>query len=279
VGTHAVGTSAQGAVALSADGNTAIVGGWGDNDGTGAFWTYTRSNGVWSQLGEKVTATGARGKPQFGGGVALSGDGKTAIVSGAEYHAQDGAAWIFTRDGSVWTQRAKLVGRGAVGRAFLGPVAMSADGNTAMVGGSLDNSETGAVWVYTRDRRGDWHQQGGKLVGVGAAGKARQGGSVALSADGSTAIIGGSHDNSFKGAVWIFVRNGDTWTQQGDKLAGEGSAGFAVALSADGNNAIVGEPADSDLAANYDKRLTLVDPHRPRALIAPLHLTETQKQI
>jgi hypothetical protein len=51
-------------------------------------------------------------------------------------------------------------------------------------------------------------------------------------------------------------------------------------------NEVLAENADEftkrrllDLAANYDKRLTLVDPHRPRALIAPLHLTETQKQI
>jgi hypothetical protein len=38
-------------------------------------------------------------------------------------------------------------------------------------------------------------QQGAKLVGTGAVGKAQQGGSVALSGDGNTAIVGGPADN------------------------------------------------------------------------------------
>jgi flagellar basal body rod protein FlgF len=54
----AVGLSLQGqAVALSADGNTAIVGGLGDNDYTGAIWIFTRSNGVWSQQGNKLVGS------------------------------------------------------------------------------------------------------------------------------------------------------------------------------------------------------------------------------
>jgi hypothetical protein len=47
--------------------------------------------------------------------------------------------------------RNKLVGTGAVGGAFEGrSVALSGDGNTALVGGAYDNSSTGAVWVFTR---------------------------------------------------------------------------------------------------------------------------------
>jgi hypothetical protein len=47
-------------------------------------------------------------------------------------------------------------------------------------------------------------QQGPKLVGTGAVGSAAQGVSVALSADGSTAIVGGYDDNSGTGAAWVF---------------------------------------------------------------------------
>jgi hypothetical protein len=51
-------------------------------------------------------------------------------------------------------------------------------------------------------------QQGGKLVGTGAVGSnAWQGASVALSADGNTAIIGGPEDNQLAGAAWGFSRN------------------------------------------------------------------------
>src|SRR6516165_9582561 len=69
-------------------------------------------------------------------------------------------------------------------------VALSADGSTAIVGGWSDNSKTGAAWVFTRNG-GVWTQQGKKLVGTDAVGSARQGMSVALSADGNTAILGG----------------------------------------------------------------------------------------
>jgi hypothetical protein len=52
-------------------------------------------------------------------------------------------------------------------------------------------------------------QQGPKLVGTGAVGSAVQGWSVAVSADGSTAILGGPEDNS-PGAAWVFTRSGST---------------------------------------------------------------------
>ena len=51
-------------------------------------------------------------------------------------------------------------------------VALSADGNTALIGGPSDNSDRGAAWVFTRSGA-TWTQQGGKLTGSGATGPAR----------------------------------------------------------------------------------------------------------
>ena len=84
VGTLAVGTTVyQGqSVAVSADGNTAIVGGYGDNSNAGAAWVYTRRNGVWTQQGSKLVGTGAVGNAAQGRSVALSNDGNTAMVGG-----------------------------------------------------------------------------------------------------------------------------------------------------------------------------------------------------
>jgi hypothetical protein len=106
----------------------------------------------------------------------------------------------FTQQGS------KLVGTGAVGpNVYQGySVSMSGDGNTAIVGGPFDNSDTGAAWVFTRGG-GVWTQQGGKLVGTGAVGQALQGASVSLSSDGNTTIVGGYGDNSDTGAAWVFT--------------------------------------------------------------------------
>jgi len=88
-------------------------------------------------------------------------------------------------------QGSKLVGTGAVGTALQGySVSLSADGNTALVGGYYDNLAAGAVWVWTRSG-GVWTQQGSKLVGTGAVGSAKQGISVSLAAVGNTALVGG----------------------------------------------------------------------------------------
>jgi hypothetical protein len=149
------------------------------------------------------------------------------------------------------TQQAKLFGSSAVGAAQQGhAVALSADGNTAVVGGPDDSSQAGAAWVLIR-RGGTWTQQA-KLVGTGAVGVAQQGTSVALSADGNTAIVGGPGDNGQAGAAWVFTRSGGTWTQQA-KLVGGGALGIAqqgtsVSLSGDGNTAIVGGPNDDSQA-------------------------------
>ncbi len=251
IGTGAVGDASQGySVSLSADGNTAIVGGIGDNGDVGAAWVWTRSGGVWTQEGSKLVGTGAVGAANQGYSVFLSADGNTAIAGGVLDNDAAGAAWVWTRSGGVWTQQgSKLVGTGAVGNGYQGlSVALSADGNTAIVGGFGDNGDVGAAWVWTRSG-GVWTQQGSKLVGTGAAG-ASQGTAVSLSADGNTAIVGGSYDNGSAGAVWVWTRSGGVWTQQGSKLVGAGAVGnaeqgYSVSLSTDGNTALVGGDADN----------------------------------
>ena len=85
-------------------------------------------------------------------------------------------------------QGPKLIGTGVVQQYAEqgGSIALSADGNTALVGGASDNGEVGAAWVYTR-KEGTWAQQGTKLVGTTNIGASAQGGAVSLSADGNTA--------------------------------------------------------------------------------------------
>ncbi|HTU95472.1 MAG TPA: hypothetical protein VMF14_06490, partial [Solirubrobacteraceae bacterium] len=109
-------------VALSADGNTALVGGDSDNGNNGAAWVFTRSGGTWSQQGAKLTGGGATAGAGFGSSVALSADGNTALIGGDFDGATGaGAAWVFTRSGSTWTQQgAKLTGPGATSGAGFG---------------------------------------------------------------------------------------------------------------------------------------------------------------
>jgi hypothetical protein len=240
VGANAIGpySAQQGiSVAISNDGNTIIMGGRGDNGFIGAAWVFTRSDGVWTQEA-KLVGTGVLG-PGAGQGfsVSLSGDGNTAIVGGLGDNDSAGAAWVFTRSGIVWSEQAKLVATNAIGKSSLGcSVSLSADGNTALVGGFSDNDSSGnnyigAAWVFTRSKGGVWTQEA-KLVGTGATrDRQGQGTSVSISADGNTAISAAP----FAGASWVFTRSNGIWSQQAE-LAEVGS----VALSRDGNTAIVG---------------------------------------
>ena len=99
VGTGAVGSAGQGsAVSISSDGNTAIVGGPGDNIVTGAVWVYTRSGGVWTQQGNKLLGTGAVGQARQGSAISISSDGNTAIVGGYADNGSSGAAWVFGQE-------------------------------------------------------------------------------------------------------------------------------------------------------------------------------------
>ena len=147
------------------------------------------------------------------GALAVSAAALALLLASPPLHAQ------FVAQGG------KLVGSGAVGTARQGTsVAVSADGNTLIVGGPHDNNSTGCAWVYTRSA-GAWTQQA-RLIAADAIGAAAQGTSVALSADGNTAIVGGPADNGYVGAAWVFTRSGGLWKRQ-SKLVGTGAVGSA----------------------------------------------------
>jgi hypothetical protein len=182
--------------------------------------------------------------PEQGWSVSLSSDGNTAIVGDPFDNNQVGAAWVYTRSGGVWSQQAKLVATSAIGPAGQGySVSLSSDGNTAIVGGPLNNA--GAAWVFIRSG-GVWSQQAKLVGGTGAGGVPFQGWSVSLSGDGNTAIIGDIGDSGI-GAAWVFIRSGSVWNQQAKLIGagGVGEQGYSVSLSSDGNTAIVGDPTDN----------------------------------
>ena len=240
-----------GSVAVSADGNTALVGGTGDNAFAGAAWVYTRRNGVWTQ-GPKLRGSGEVGNAGFGASVALSADGQTALIGGSNDDnncgvspcGAVGAVWVFTRSGATWTQQGpKLTPSGSASRGGFGSaVSLSADGNTALI--SPESGDGALGWVFTRSGA-RWTQQAALGAGIGAGLT-----SAALSADGNTALVGvpvaGVSD---AGAAWVYTRSGGSWTQQGHLTgageSGGGDFGRSVSLSADGGTAVVGGNSDN----------------------------------
>jgi hypothetical protein len=242
LGAGAFGSS----VAVSRNGKTAVVGAPGDNAGVGSAFVFVRSGSTWTQQAE-LTGAGESGKGNFGAGVAISAKGDEVLVGAPSDEAGKGAAWSFTRSGTSWTQLgAKLAGSADEGE-YGSAVALSASGKTAIVGEPGD--ELGAAWVLKRTTS-SFTTPGQELTGgafdeSGCKCGVNFGASIALSANGRTALIGGPANPAAEetgtehGTAWVFVRTGSKWTQQGGRLLS--GAGASVALSADGNTALLNE--------------------------------------
>jgi hypothetical protein len=196
---------------------------------------------AWQQQGPPLSA------PANGAGVgydhvAIASDGNTAVVAAAE----TAKAKVYVRSGSTWTEQATLSGMGG-GKQFPSAVAISGDGNTILL--SEPAVETvGDVLVFTRTGS-TWSQTATlamKELPEDVFGSPEFGRSLALSADGSTAVIGGpteAAEGPQEGNVWVFAHDESGWHQQGPVLEVPTAPvllGKSVAVSADGSRLIAG---------------------------------------
>lgn len=240
-------------VSLSADGKTLAVGGKGDNEYTGAIWVFTNSGSNWKQVGKKLVGTVTGFNSFQGQSVSISSDGKTIANGGDGYNSNVGAIWIFNFNGIGWLQNGNiLLGNHVISQSMQGEsVSLSGNGMMLAVGGSRDNGDIGAVWVYSLNGI-KWKQMGNKLVGNGVAGiTSNQGHSVSLSSNGTLLAVGGYSDSSGVGAVWVYTFAGGNWNQMGKKLVGNGGVGnsqygYSVCLAGDGKTLAVGGKYDNN---------------------------------
>ena len=165
---------------------------------------------------------------------------------------QFGAAWVYTRSGTTWTERKKIdatVLGDIVGAAGFGnAVSLSSAGTTALIGGHQDGaSATGAAWVLRDLARPGTSKRNSR--GAGLTGSQPDFGiSVSLSGDGNTAAVGADADAGNTGAAFLFSRSGTTWSAVQPKIGEPGPNevfGKGVALSSDGQTMAVGAPNDS----------------------------------
>jgi hypothetical protein len=209
---------------LALIGDTALVGASGQN-ATGAAYVFVRNGTVWTEQA-MLTASDGVANDQFGWSVALSGD--TALVGAYGKANETGAAYVYMRSGTVWSEQAQL-SVGVVGGDFGWSVALS--GDTALVGASFASS---AAYVFVRNGT-VWTEQA--MLTAPDLGFST---SVALSGD--TALVGDYYAANFTGAAFVFVRTGTVWTEQSKLTASDGYNlgyfGRSVALSAD--TALVG---------------------------------------
>ncbi len=239
-------------VALSSDGNEALLGVPDPNTGGGSAYLFAESGGTWPTT-PLATFTSPATNTGFGHSVALSGDGQTALIGG------NGAdAYLYTAS-SGWsnTPSATFTPGPDVGE-FGHSVALSANGQIALIGAPASGSDVndGAAFLYT-DTASGWVNTTIFAI-TGSYGLL--GSSVALSADGLTVLVGAPGATVTKpsdGAAYVYTAPAGGWQLTGNPpapatpaptatLTGDPGAqadfGQAVALSGDGQAALVGEP-------------------------------------
>jgi hypothetical protein len=204
----------------------------------------------WTEM-QKLLALDGTARDQFGMTVSLSGD--TALIGAPQDDDNgnfSGSAYVFTHNGTTWTQQQKLLASdGAPSDGF--GFSVSIVGDTALIG-APGNCDNGSVYVFTRTGA-TWTQQQKLLASDGAAGD-WLGFSVSLSGD--TALIGAWRNDGngswWSGSAYVFMRTGSTWTQQQKLFASDGAAGdhFGHSVSIVRDTALIGAPGDSDNGSN-----------------------------
>jgi len=208
----------------------------------------------WNEI-EKILASDGDGGDRFGYSVSVSGE---YTVIGAycddENGSLSGSAYIFQRNGSNWTEQAKLTASdGADGDYFGWSVSIS--GDYAVIGASHDDdngSDSGSAYIFHRNDS-NWTEQA-KLTASDGAVDDYFGWSVSISGD--YAVIGASHDddNGFNsGSAYIFQRNGNIWTEQAKLTASDGAECeyFSRSVSISGDYAVFGADEDYNKEGYY----------------------------
>ncbi len=243
-------------VSLSADGQALAVGANSDDNDMGSVYVFTRSKNTWA-LQKKVTANVRAEKDAFGLSVNLSADGQTLAVGApgvgdTKNLTASGAVYVFSRSGDAWTEQQEVTagGEAVSGDGFGTHISLSADGQTLAVGVSRKSSKSGGS-VYVFSRSGDaWIEQQPKPMALDGAVGDSFGDYVSLSADGQTLAVAAGGSNFKKGAVYVFIRSGNAWTQRKKLVASDGEEGdhFGdyVSLSANGQILAIGAPYDDD---------------------------------
>ncbi len=231
---------------VSLNGNTAIAGANLDDGAAvdqGSAFVFFR-NPQWVQQQKLVAADGVA-DDQFGISVSVSGD--TAIVGAFGANSSRGAAYVYTRSGSVWTQQQKLTaGDGAAGDEFGWSVAI--DGDTATIGAHSDDGARGSAYIFRRSGTVWTPEQ--KLTASDGATFDQFGYGVAIS--GETVVCGAVMDDN--GSAYVFTRSGSVWTQQQKLTSADGAAGdkFGGSVTISGDRVIAGAEGD-DVGSNPDQ--------------------------
>ena len=224
-------------------GDTVLVGAPGLRD-HGAAFVFRATGAGWTR---EATLTASRPTEQFGFSVALDGD--TALIGAPLFNSDPtparGAAYVFTRAGTTWTERTALTARTGVERGIYG-YDVALDGGTALVGecgywSGLD----GAAYAY-EGAGGVW-----RLRSTLSPSGRDETFAYSVALDGGLALVGAPHHSTpgrvTDGAAYVYSRWGAKWEPRGLVVPQSADADAEVALSVGlcGADVIVGAPGQS----------------------------------
>ncbi len=264
---------------VSVSGDYALVGAnFEDEDASGgntltdagSAYVFIRSGNTW-QLQTKLVASDRGANDRFGISVSISGDyalvganGEGEDASGGNTLNDAGSVYVFVRNGSSWSQQAKLVAADRGAGDFFG-YSVSLSGDYALVGANNEDEDAsggntlttaGSAYVFMRNGS-SWSQQA-KLVAADRGVNDNFGISVSISGD--YALVAASYEDedasggntlSYAGSAYVFVRSGSSWSQQVKLVAADRGAGdgFGSSVSISGDYALVGAYTETEDAS------------------------------
>jgi hypothetical protein len=197
---------------------------------------------------QTLTANDAAADAYFGQVMAV--DGNTLAVASPRANGvgdASGAVYVYTKSGDNWTLQEKVTASDTGADDNFG-AALALDGDTLVVGAPIKNSNTGAVYVFTRSGT-DWTEQT-KITNTDPASDGDLFGS-SLALEGMTLVIGSPFqgDGMFpKGAAYVYEGSGASWTRKQKLTLTDGlQAGdfFGASVALDGTRILVGAPFQS----------------------------------
>ena len=236
--------------AVALDGDVAVVGAPFKTIGAtihqGAAYIFTRSGAVWSQQAELTPPDGAV-EDYFGKSVTI--DGSTAIIGAPSKtvngHAMQGAAYVYTRSGTFWSQQAVFTaGDGVAYDGFASALALEDDLAIVGVPGRYEDGHYGQGVAYVFTRSDDAWSLRTKLTATGGAANDRFGTSLAM--DGNSLLVGAPGRRvdlkEGQGAVFAFIGSGASWVQQAELTAADGEVAdsFGQSVALDSDTALIG---------------------------------------